>query len=301
VPSEGARLANANVVALGGGHGLAVTLRAAREYAASITAIVTVADDGGSSGRLRRDLGVPAPGDLRKSLIALATDDGPWPAAFEHRFQTGELAGHALGNLVIVGLAESMGNLNDATAEAGRLLGTAGRVIPATTDAVTLKADIAGEAVVGQVAVESAAGGHPVNRVSVVPADAPATPDALEAIAQATQLVLAPGSLYTSVLGVLCVPEIRAAVAATRARVVHIGNLAADEDTAGLSGTDQLRALLEHGVRVDVLLHDPQHGLAVGETEARDLGVLPVAAALAAENGHAHDPARLATALAALL
>ena len=286
---------------MGGGHGLAVALRAARAYADVITAVVTVADDGGSSGRLRRDLGVPAPGDLRKSLIALAAGDGPWPDAFEHRFQTGELAGHALGNLVIVGLAESMGNLDDAMIEAGRLLGATGRVIPATSDAVTLKADIGGEAVVGQVAVESAAGGAPVNRVSVVPADAPATPDALEAIAQATQIVLAPGSLYTSVLGVLCVPEIRAAVAAAPGRVVHVGNLAADEDTAGLSGTDQLRALLDHGVRVDVLLHDPEHGLAVSETEARALGVRTVSAAIAAETGHAHDPARLAAALAALL
>jgi uncharacterized cofD-like protein len=276
-------------------------LRAAREYAHTIAAVVTVADDGGSSGRLRRDLGVPAPGDLRKSLIALAADDGPWPAAFEHRFQSGELAGHALGNLVIVGLAESMGNLEDAMVEAGRLLGTRGRVIPATTDAVTLKADIGGEAVEGQVAVETAAGGAPVNRVSVVPADAPASPAALEAIAHANQIVLAPGTLYTSVLGVLCVPEIRAAVAAAPGRVVHVGNLAADEETAGLSGTDQLRALLDHGVRVDVLLHDPHHGLPVSETETRDLGVHAVSAAVAAENGHAHDPARLAAALAALL
>lgn len=291
----------ANVVALGGGHGLAVTLRAAREYAQSITAVVTVADDGGSSGRLRRDLGVPAPGDLRKSLVALSTDAGPWPAAFEHRFETGELAGHALGNLIIVGLAESLGDLNRAIDEAGRLLGVTGRVVPATVDAVTLKADIGGEAVLGQVAVESAAGGAPVSRVSIVPADAPATPEALEAIAHANQIVLAPGSLYTSVLGVLCVPEILAAVAHTGGRVVHVGNLSADDETAGLSGTDQLRILLDHGVRVDVLLHDPRQGLPVSETEVGEWGVLPVSAAIAAANGHAHDPRRLATALAALL
>jgi len=295
VPSE------ANVVALGGGHGLAVTLRAAREYARSITAVVTVADDGGSSGRLRRDLGVPAPGDLRKSLVALSTDEGPWPSAFEHRFETGELAGHALGNLIIVGLAESLGDLNRAIDEAGRLLGVTGRVVPATVDAVTLKADIGGEAVLGQVAVESAAGGAPVSRVSIVPADAPATPEALEAIAHANQIVLAPGSLYTSVLGVLCVPEILAAVAHTGGRVVHVANLGADDETAGLSGTDQLRILLDHGVRVDVLLHDPRRGLPVSETEVGEWGVLPVSAAIAADNGHAHDPRRLATALAALL
>jgi uncharacterized cofD-like protein len=300
VPSD-ASPTKASIVALGGGHGLAVTLRAAREYAETITAVVSVADDGGSSGRLRRDLGVPAPGDLRKSLIALADAESPWPAAFEYRFQTGELAGHALGNLMIVGLAETLGDLSRALDEAGRLLGAAGRVVPATTDAVTLKADIGGETVLGQVAVESAAGGAPVNRVSIVPADAPATPQALEAIAQANQIVLAPGSLYTSVLGVLCVPDIRVAIAGASGRVVHVANLRADEETAGLSGTDQLRVLLDHGVRVDVLLHDPQHGLAVSETEVRDLGVTPVSAAVAAENGQAHDPGRLAAALAALL
>lgn len=292
---------SAKVVALGGGHGLAVTLRAVRRYAREITAIVTVADDGGSSGRLRRDLGVPAPGDLRKSLVALADAEGPWPAAFEHRFASGELAGHALGNLVIVGLAESLGDLSLALDEAGRLLGAAGRVVPATIDAVTLKADIGGEAVVGQVAVESVARGAAVNHVGIVPADAPATPDALAAISEATQIVLAPGSLYTSVLAVLCVPEIRTAVAEAPGRVVHVGNLRADHETAGLDGTGQVRALLEHGVRIDVLLHDPRHGLVVSETAVRDLGVEPVAADIAAPDGNAHDPERLATALAALL
>ncbi|HTD50703.1 MAG TPA: uridine diphosphate-N-acetylglucosamine-binding protein YvcK, partial [Acidimicrobiia bacterium] len=200
---------HAKIVALGGGHGLAVALQAVRRYAQSVTAVVSVADDGGSSGRLRRDLGVAAPGDLRKSLVALAADTGPWPAAFEHRFAGGELSGHALGNLLIVGLAASLGDLNRALDEAGRLLGAVGRVVPATVDAVTLEADIGDEAVIGQVAVESLAAGVVVNQVRVVPADAAATPDALDAIADATQVVLAPGSLYTSVLAVLCVPEIR--------------------------------------------------------------------------------------------
>jgi uncharacterized cofD-like protein len=292
---------SSNVVALGGGHGLAITLRAAREYAGEITAVVSVADDGGSSGRLRRDLGVAAPGDLRKSLIALATNRGPWPAAFEHRFESGELEGHALGNLLIVGLAESLGDLTHALSEAGKLLGAAGRVIPATIDGVTLTAEIDGKAVMGQVALESEAGGASVGRVSVVPADAPATPEALEAIGNADQVVLAPGSLYTSVLGVLCVPDIQVAVGKTAGKVIHVANLCADGETAGLSGTDQLRALLDHGVRVDVLLHDPQHGLAVRETDVRELGVEPIGAAIAAADGRAHDPGRLATALAALL
>jgi uncharacterized cofD-like protein len=260
-----------------------------------------VADDGGSSGRLRRDLGVPAPGDLRKSLVALADHDGPWPAAFEHRFTSGELSGHPLGNLLIVGLAESLGDLSEALDVAGKLLGAAGRVIPATLDAVTLQADIEGVAVVGQVAVESIGNGVSVQRVGIVPADAAATPAALEAIGVADQIVLAPGSLYTSVLAVLQVPEIQAAIARAPGRVVHVANLSADGETAGLDGTDQLRVLLDHGVRVDVLLHDPRCGLAVSETGVRELGVRAVAADVATADGCAHDPERLATALAALL
>jgi uncharacterized cofD-like protein len=289
------------VSALGGGHGLSVALRAVRQYAGAVTAIVSVADDGGSSGRLRRDLGVAAPGDLRKCLVALASYDGPFTAAFEHRFEQGELAGHPLGNLVIVGLAEQLGDLDRALAEAGRLLGTVGPVVPATVDAVTIKADIGGDEVVGQVAVESGARDRPVRRVGIVPADTPASPGALDAIGEADQIVLAPGSLYTSVLAALCVPDIRAAVGAARGRVVHVANLRADGETAGLDGAGQLGVLLDHGVRVDVLLHDPHAGLPVSETAVRELGVEPVAGDLAAPAGLAHDPGKLAAALAALV
>ena len=221
---------------------------------------MSVADDGGSSGRLRRDLGVAAPGDLRKCLVALATDGGPWPAAFEHRFATGELAGHALGNLLIVGLAESLGDLNRALDEAGRLLGAVGRVVPATVDAVTLEADIGGErgGRPGRGRVAGRRRGREPGAASCPPTP-PATPDALEAIAHADQIVLAPGSLYTSVLG----GAVRArdpgrGRPARRAGSCTSRNLRADDETAGLDGTDQLRVLLDHGVRVDVLLHDPR-------------------------------------------
>ena len=299
--TNGASPTTARVTALGGGHGLSVTLRAVRRYAQSVAAVVSVADDGGSSGRLRRDLGVAAPGDLRKSLVALAGSDGPWAAAFEHRFTSGELEGHALGNLLLVGLAESLGDLDRALEEAGRLLGAVGRVIPATVDAVTLEADIGGEAVAGQVAVETLRPGALVSRVRIVPAEAAATPAAVAAIGAADQIVLAPGSLYTSVLAAACVPEIRTAIRQTKGLVVHVANLRADAETLGLDGTDQLRALLDHEVRVDVLLHDPGRGLPVSETGARALGVRTVAADVAAADGCAHDPARLATALSALL
>src|SRR5213080_1682840 len=129
------------VVALGGGHGLATALRAVRQYAGSITAVVSVADDGGSSGRLRRDLGVSPPGDIRRCLVALAGDDRVWASAFEHRFRDGELEGHALGSF------------SAALDEAGRLLGTVGRVLPATVEPVVLKAELADCEVEGQVAV----------------------------------------------------------------------------------------------------------------------------------------------------
>jgi uncharacterized cofD-like protein len=287
-------------VALGGGHGLALALQAIRRYAGTTTAVVSVADDGGSSGRLRRDLGVAAPGDLRKCLVALASGDGPWPAAFEQRFASGELAGHPLGNLMLVGLAESVGDLSQALDEIGRLLGAVGRVIPATMDPVSVKADIGGSAVIGQVAVESIARSATVHRVELVPADAPASPGALDAIARADQIVLAPGSLYTSILAVLCVPEIRVALARAPGQVVHVCNLRTDAETAGLDGTDHLRVVLDHGGRVDTLVHDPAVGLAVDETAVRELGVTPYAASIAAADG-GHDPAGLASALAALL
>ncbi len=295
------------VVALGGGHGLAIALRAIRRYAGSITAVVSVADDGGSSGRLRRDLGVSPPGDIRRCLVALAGADRVWSDAFEYRFHDGELEGHALGNLVLVGLAETLGSFPAALDEAGRLLRSVGRVVPATVEPVVLKAELADSQVEGQVAIANSEG---ISRVELVPADAVATPAAVEAIAAADQVVYAPGSLYTSVLPVLCVGELRAAVAATRARVVQVANLRPQvPETAGLDAGDHLQAVLGHGARVDVFLYDrpeagcerPAGALHTDAARIRGLGVEPVAAAVARGDGLAHDPRQLAKALRALL
>ena len=287
------------VVAIGGGTGLSNALRAVRRYAGTITAIVSVADDGGSSGRLRRDLGVPAPGDLRKCLVALAGGNGPWVHAFEHRFGAGELRDHALGNLLLVGLAETLGDLTAALDEAGRLVGAVGRVLPATSEPVTLAATVGAELVVGQVAIETAGG--PVTGVHVVPASAAAPPAALDAIARADQVVMGPGSLFTSVLAALSVPDIRAAVAASPARTVSVSNLTEEPETRDLDGTDHLRMLLSHDIRVDALVYDPQHGLPVDEVAVKEHDVLPVAASITAPDGLVHDPAQLANALSALL
>jgi uncharacterized cofD-like protein len=299
-----------NVVALGGGHGLAVVLRAVRCYAASVTAVVSVADDGGSSGRLRRDLDVAPPGDLRKALVALASTGNVWADAFEHRFEGGDLGGHALGNLVLVGLGDTLGDSTRALDEAGRVLGAVGRVRPATTEGVVLKAHVdaessdgsagTGSSVEGQVAVANAAGR--IRRVELIPVDAPAHPDALAAIAAADQVVLAPGSLYTSLLPVLAVSELQAAIAAAPGAVVQVCNLRTQPpETDGLDAVDHLRAVLEHGARVDTFLWERGGRLACDEAAVRAMGVEPVATSLAAANGAVHDPRRLASALSDLL
>jgi uncharacterized cofD-like protein len=231
--------------------------------------------------------------------VALAADDRVWSAAFEHRFRGGELEGHALGNLVLVGLAETLGSFADALDEAGRLLGTVGQVLPATVAPVTLKATLAEGQIEGQVAVANSLG---IRKVELVPSDAEATPAAVAAIAAADQVIYAPGSLYTSVMPVVSVHGIRAAVVETRAQVVQVANLRAQlPETAGLDAADHLEAVLAHGARVDRFLHDDGGGLVVDVARIRSFGVEPVSARVARPDGLAHDPGQLAKALLALL
>jgi uncharacterized cofD-like protein len=299
---DGAILNRPAVVALGGGHGLSVALQAARRYAGSITAVVSVADDGGSSGRLRRDLDVPAPGDLRKCLVALAGEGSPWAAVLEHRFRSGELEGHALGNLLIVGLTEALGDLPTALREAGRLVDAVGRVLPATVDPVVIKADVDGEVVQGQVAVSAAGARGRIRGLHLVPRDVVACPDAVDAIAHADQILVGPGSLYTSLLAVLVVPEIRLALALARGRIVQIANLRTETpETEGLDGTDHALALLEHRARVDTFLYDTGGPLVVNDAYLFEHGVMPVGADLTRTGAAEHDPAKLAVALRDLL
>jgi uncharacterized cofD-like protein len=216
---------------------------------------VSVADDGGSSGRLRDAFGIPAPGDLRRCLVALGTDDR-WSRAFEHRFEAGELEGHALGNLLIAGLASATGDFLSALDEAGRLVGSVGRVLPATTTPVILKAVVGGAEVEGQVRVQHATAGR-IDSVSLVPPDAEPPPEVIEAIAAADQVILGPGSLYTSVLAVCAVPAIGAALNESRAVRVYVCNLRTDSETVGYDAADHVVALHAHGVRPDVVVHDP--------------------------------------------
>jgi uncharacterized cofD-like protein len=294
-PAVDPEIPGPRVVAVGGGHGLAATLRAARLYASAITAVVSVGDDGGSSGRLRRQLGIAPPGDLRKCLVALADEDSTLAEAFERRFESEspELEGHALGNLVIAGLVATTGSLQEALDEAGKLLGAVGRVVPASAEPVVLKAVSSSGEVEGQTAVSGT--GH-IERVSLVPADPPAPAEALEAIAAADQIVIGPGSLFTSVVAAVAVPQVAEAIRRAGARKVYVANLRPQAaETQGYDVAAHVRALEAHGVVVDVVLADTA-SIGLGQLE------LPVVEArLAKANGLAHDPGKLARSLAGLV
>lgn len=288
------------VVAIGGGHGLSASLRAIRRYAASVVAIVSVADDGGSSGRLRHDHpGLPAPGDIRRCLGALAADGSALGAALEHRFGTGDLAGHALGNLVLASLTETHGTFSGAVDELGRLIGAVGRVLPATVEPVALVALRAatsrdGEArmhrVVGQVAVQASTG---IAEVRLRPTTPESPPEVAHAIAGADQVVLGPGSLYTSVLAAAIVPAVRRALADTSARKVYVANLAPQvPETEGFTVADELDALRHHGVGIDQVVVDPTRPL--GDPGS---GIEVVTASIANPHGPGHDPVALAGVL----
>ncbi len=283
-----------SVVAIGGGHGTAVTLKAARRYAGSLTGIVSVADDGGSSGRLRELLNVVALGDIRKCLVALADQDSALAAAFERRFEEGELAGHALGNLILTGLIDATGDLVLGVREAAQLLAAYGDVLPATTEPVVLKAESAQGTVAGQVAVK---GTGDIRTVSLVPGDAPPPPLAVERIAEADQIVIGPGSLFTSVLAAVAVGGIAEALATAKAQVVYVCNLRPEiPETEGYDVAAHVAALARHDVAIDVVLCDTIPGMDVGSTDAtvHDVG-------LTGSNTLVHSPARLAQALSGLL
>ncbi|HET9076936.1 MAG TPA: gluconeogenesis factor YvcK family protein [Acidimicrobiales bacterium] len=286
-----------HVVALGGGHGLASTLTAARRYAGRLTAVVSVADDGGSSGRLREIAGIPAPGDLRRCLVAMAAAGSPWAPAFEYRFPagSGDLEGHALGNLIIAGLANVTGDFTEALDRAAELLRTVGRVLPATTVPAVLTAQVAGQQVVGQVNVSETDG--PITRLAISPADAPVPDEVVESICGADQVVLGPGSLFTSVLAVAAVPGIRRALEGRRSGRVYVCNLRPQPpETAGYSDADHLRAVLDHGIPVDVMVAP---GPGDGPAEAIH-GVRVVRARLGLDDGSGHEPGALAAVLSRL-
>lgn len=247
------------VVAIGGGHGLSVLLRGLKRYTSNITAIVTVADDGGSSGRLRRELGVLPPGDFRNCIAALADDEALTTQLFQYRFpspspgmggNSSGLNGHSFGNLFITAMAEVTGSFERAILESGQVLAVQGRVLPSTLRDVTLMADLQAESVglsrvTGESSITKADGA--IARVYLEPDDAPAYPGAVRALLEADLIVAGPGSLYTSVLPNLLVPDVAQAIAVSQALKVYVCNVATQRgETDGYSTGDHVRALEAH-------------------------------------------------------
>jgi uncharacterized cofD-like protein len=307
-----------SIVALGGGHGLYATLTAVRTLSPNITAVVTVADDGGSSGRLRRELGVIPPGDLRMALSALAGTDPHaqlWRATVQHRFRgDGPLAGHSVGNLILAGLTEVIGDPVVALEELARILNLSGRVLPMSTIPLAIEADVSGlesdprvsRVVRGQVAVAVTPG--KVRRVRLVPADPPACPEALDAIEAADLVVLGPGSWFSSVIPHVLVPEVRNALARTRARKVLVLNLGAEPgETAGFSAERHLHVLSQHApeLAVDHIVVDAPSVEGDREREhlrraAANFGAVVSFADVAESGALRHDPDKLAAAIESL-
>jgi uncharacterized cofD-like protein len=306
------------VVAFGGGHGLASCLHALKLLQADLrldlTAVVTVGDDGGSSGRLRRDRGGLPPGDLRQALAALAdaTDPTAQLAAqlWQHRFSgVDPLAGHAVGNLLLTGLMELTGDPVEALDRARQLMRAVGRVLPMSRVPLHIEATVRGDDPASPEALTTVRGQH---AVAVTPGDVldvrldplrpPACAEAVAAVHHADWLVFGPGSWFTSVIPHLLVPELAAAISAAPARRLVTLNLAVEQETAGLSLPDHLRALARYlpGLRVDVVLADAK---AVGDpigvqVAAESLGARVVLAPVAVADGTPrHDPAALAGAL----
>ena len=232
------------IAALGGGTGLASLLRGIKRAPVDITAIVTVADDGGSSGRLRRELGVLPPGDIRNCLVALADDESLLGRLFQHRFADGDLSGHPFGNIFLAALAEVTGGFDLAVQECSRVLKIRGRVLPSTLEQIRLWAErVDGEAVSGETRI--AAGRGPCRRVWLEPEPA-AHPPALEAIRDADLILLGPGSLFTSVLPHLAVPDLAEAISGASGRRAYVCNVMTQPgETDGFDAADHLERVLE--------------------------------------------------------
>ncbi len=308
------------VVAIGGGNGLAALLSGMKSRTSNLTAVVTMADDGGSSGLLRRDIGMPPPGDLRNCLVALADDEAIMSKLFQYRFpDAGVLHGHSFGNLFMAALTQVTGDFELAVQESTRVLKVRGRVLPSTLDDVVLHAQLEGGVRVTGESTITAADRLP-RRVWLTP-DAPrAVPEAIAAIAQADLVVLGPGSLYTSIIPNMLIPDVRTALAESRAHVVYVCNVMTQPgETDGYSVADHVDALRRHGMRgvvTTVLINEgpvsdemvaryERQGakpVAVDEGRVRALGVKVVRAPVATEHGVVrHDPERLAQALLQLV
>ncbi|RMB60273.1 gluconeogenesis factor YvcK family protein [Tessaracoccus antarcticus] len=305
------------VVAFGGGHGLSASLTALRRVTDHLTAVVTVADDGGSSGRLRRELGCLPPGDLRMALAALCSDDQEgrtWASVLQSRF-TGEgtLAGHAIGNLLIAGLWQQLGDPVAGLDMVADLLRTRGRVLPMSSIPLEIEADVLGldattpdelSTLRGQATIASSAG--TVQAVRLIPQGPPACREVIEAVMDADSVVLGPGSWFTSVIPHLLVPDLARAITTTSARRVLVLNIAPADETDGFTASRHIELLAEHApnLRLDVVIADD--GFAGSdihlERYAASLGARLVVADIGVRGGSPrHDTNRLASVFSEVL
>lgn len=306
------------VVALGGGTGLPVVLRGLKQFSSNLTAVVTVADDGGSSGRLRGDLGILPPGDIRNCLVALADTEPLMEELFQHRFETGELKGHSFGNIFLAAMERTAGDFVTALRESSRVLAVRGTVLPATLDPVTLWAElVTGEHIDGETNI----GKSPakIAKIGLNPPDATPLAEAIQAIADADMVVLGPGSLYTSVIPNLLVKPIQEAVRSTRAVRVYVANVMTQPgETTHYSVDDHLAAIEQQVGKglVDVVLVNNQAIEPSALQKYLNEGAEPVTAKLSAGRSWPeivaepliavdgvirHDPERLARALLRIL
>ena len=312
------------MVAIGGGTGLAVLLRGLKHEVGrglgELAAVVTMSDDGGSSGRLRRELGVLPPGDIRNCIVALADDEDLLARLFQYRFPNGGgLAGHSFGNLFLTALAGVTGDFSQAVSTAESILSVRGRILPATLHDIRLRGrGRSGQVYEGESAVGSS--GEALVALELLPPSPPAFPAAVEALSAADLVLLGPGSLYTSILPNLMIPAIRRAIVRRRGKVVLLLNLMTQPgETNGMSALDHLEAIERHAGKglVDCVLANARPlpaeplelyeatGAAPVPVEARAFAALGIevveADLLAAGDLIRHDPVKLAHAVLALL
>lgn len=302
------------VVAIGGGTGLSAALRGLKAHTDNITAIVAMADDGGSSGRLRAELGVLPPGDVRNCLVALAGEEKLLAELFNYRFRQGGLEGHSFGNLFLTALADLTGDLQQAIRASSRVLAVRGQVLPATLTPIDLAAQLAdGTVIHGESRISRSL--SPIVRIWCEPSDPPALPDALTAIREADVVILGPGSLYTSIATNLLVPDILAELRRSTAPKIYVCNVMTQlGETDRFTVSDHVRALQAVGgpKLFDYVLvnQDPpqrlreryeeqgQHPVELDLGKVRELGVIPIVASLIDEREAVrHNPAALGDAL----
>jgi len=304
------------IVAIGGGTGLSTLLRGLKGYSANITAVVAVADDGGSSGRLRQQLGIVPPGDIRNCIAALADAEPLMTQLMQYRFPSGSgLDDHAFGNLFIAAMTAVTGDFEEAVRESNRVLAVRGQVLPATSVPLNLSARLAsGKTLYGQVGIATA--DEPIEQVFIEPADVRATGEALERILEAEMIVLGPGSLFSSVLPNLLISDVRDALAASAGLKAYVCNVATQPgETQSMTASAHLEALFNHVgedlIDYVILNRNTDARRPEGwrsepvEVDVRRLEELPVVIVeedvIDPANAHRHDPAKLAAALMRLL